>query len=603
MTKKGISTLLVFLIFSYIFSALSYKFTPSSDSMSGILEAADIAKGNFALKGWYLSTVTFYFTDLVWFALAIKLFGYSEWITYVIPGLMAGGLIASCYALGTSSGYKKAWPLLLFLFFPGTAVSYMLSVAIIHVPTYAYILLSYILIEFYCKRQNKLYLLLASIIASLTIFSDDITTYLFFLPVAIGCFISNANTKDKSVVFLFLVFSYILFKVILYFTNSPEFFYLPGVGSPTFVSYDKLSFNISLLFKGLLILFNADFFGKVISSPDGVFSSLKFASLVMFFVLLIPSLIKIRKLGLVDAALLIASLIMIPAYALSDKPVDAGTTRYLIPVIIFGSIFLCRNINITKKSNIILWVFAILISAYSLTYINQPDFSFSRDRSTSKYRLISDFLTKHNLTNGYATFWNAAATSVEKEFSIGPINIDVANKKVTPSFWLTKTSYFNNGNNFFIVDNEQQRQVIEELYGKPELTYMVWNSPIMVYSHPVNIDEGDVQGRADTVKSDFKAGDKNQICNAGAKGMLAYGPYKTLGRGWYSLKINAHGDQYEASIFSYVTGVKIKMSQEKYKNGSYVFEIKKDMPSAEIQLFVQKGSDVCFESYSLQRVK
>ncbi|EBA4194238.1 hypothetical protein A0P71_06965, partial [Salmonella enterica] len=60
MTKKGLSVILVFLIFSYIFTALSYKFIPSSDSMSGILEAADIANGNITLKGWYLSTVTFY---------------------------------------------------------------------------------------------------------------------------------------------------------------------------------------------------------------------------------------------------------------------------------------------------------------------------------------------------------------------------------------------------------------------------------------------------------------------------------------------------------------------------------------------------------------
>ncbi|EAN5323237.1 hypothetical protein EIR12_23365, partial [Salmonella enterica] len=73
-----------------------------------------------------------------------------------------------------------------------------------------------------------------------------------------------------------------------------------GVGSPTFVSYDKLTFNISLLFKGLLILFNADFFSKIISSPEGIFSSLKFTSLVIFFILLISSLIKIRKFSLVD---------------------------------------------------------------------------------------------------------------------------------------------------------------------------------------------------------------------------------------------------------------------------------------------------------------
>ncbi|HFJ2798438.1 TPA: hypothetical protein ACGTZH_000896, partial [Salmonella enterica] len=417
------------------------------------------------------------------------------------------------------------------------------------------------------------------------------------------CFIANENAKDKFVIFSSLVFSYFLFKLILHFTNSADFFYLPGVGSPTFVSYDKLTFNISLLFKGLLILFNADFFSKIISSPEGIFSSLKLTSLVIFFILLISSLIKIRKFSLVDAALLIASLIMIPAYALSDKPVDEGTTRYLIPVIIFGSIFLCRNANVPKISNIVLWFFSISISAYSLIYVNQPDFLFRNDRTTSKYRLISNFLTQHNLSNGYATFWNAAAVSVEKKFNIAPVNIDIENKKVLPSFWLTKISYFNNGNNFFIVDNDQQKKVIEELYGKPELTYMVWDSPILVYSHSINIYDGDIEGSANVVKSDFKVGDNNQICNAGVQGMVAYGPYKTLGRGWYSLKINAHGDQYEALIFSYITGKKIKMSENKYKNGSYIFEINEDMPSAEIQLFAQKDSNVCFESYSLQHIK
>ncbi|WP_243410717.1 hypothetical protein [Salmonella enterica] len=85
---------------------------------------------------------------------------------------------------------------------------------------------------------------------------------------------------------------------------------------------------------------------------------------------------------------------------------------------------------------------------------------------------------------------------------------------------------------------------------------MVWDSPILVYSHSINIYDGDIEGSANVVKSDFKVGDNNQICNAGVQGMVAYGPYKTLGRGWYSLKINAHGDQYEALIFSYITGKK-----------------------------------------------
>lgn len=198
MNKKGISTLLVFFIFSYIYTAFSHQLAPSSDSMSGILEAIDMANGNWTLKGWYLSTVTFYFTDLIWFASAIKIFGYADWITYVIPGVMAGSLVAACYALSSRNGsrWKNAWPLLLFMAIPGEAVSYMLAVAIIHVPTYAYIVFSYILIESYLRSKNIVYLIISSILSSLSILSDDITTYLFFIPIALSCILSKESAKN-----------------------------------------------------------------------------------------------------------------------------------------------------------------------------------------------------------------------------------------------------------------------------------------------------------------------------------------------------------------------------------------------------------------------
>lgn len=602
MTKKGLSLTLLFIISSYLYMAFSHKFAPSSDSMSGILEAVDIADGNITLKGWYLSTVSFYFTDLVWFAIAIKIFGYVSWITYVIPGMMAGALITACYALSINTGSKNTWPLFLFMAIPGTMVSYMLSVAIIHVPTYLYIVLLYILIESYCKTQSISYIYFTIILSSLTIFSDDITMYLFFIPVALSCILSKGNSKNRILIFLSLIVSYILYKVMLTITNSPEFFFLPGMPSPAFVSYEKLGFNLSLLFKGLLILFNADFLGKQISSLDGIYSSIKFVSALFFFFLIYKAASRSKNFSLIDISLLVSSLIMIPAYTMSDKPVDEGTTRYLVPVIIFGSIFICRNLRINTKLNSALLLFTVIISSCSLIFINKPDLGLDFNRSGSKYHIISDFLTANNLNSGYATFWYSASISSTKIFNIGPVNIDTKMKTIEPVFWLSKTSNFNNGNKFFIVENEEQQSVVEGIYGKPESIHKLVDVIIIIYNDPINLNTGDIFANTENVLSEFKVGDNGKICNNGKGGSIAFGPYKDIGRGKYYLKVTSSGDDFIVGVSSHLTGKRVVPSKISSTNGLFYFDLKDDFPSGEIVITAHEGSNTCFKSYEFERV-
>lgn len=163
-------------------------------------------------------------------------------------------------------------------------ISYMLSVAIIHVPTYSYIVITYIFLEKYCKSEEKKYLIPAIFISSLTVYSDDITTYLLFVPLTLACLFSKEKIKIRVFVFASLIISFAIYKAILHLTSSSDFFFLPGIGKPVFVTYEKLAFNLSLLFQGVLVLFDANFFGKLISSPEGFFAALKFVVGASFFI-------------------------------------------------------------------------------------------------------------------------------------------------------------------------------------------------------------------------------------------------------------------------------------------------------------------------------
>ena len=76
----------------YLFSLLTvfyffyvFRNTIISDPASFFLEAKDIAAGNWALVGWSLSTVNFYFTEMIPFAIAIKLFGPHVSLLWLIP--------------------------------------------------------------------------------------------------------------------------------------------------------------------------------------------------------------------------------------------------------------------------------------------------------------------------------------------------------------------------------------------------------------------------------------------------------------------------------------------------------------------------------------
>ena len=155
---KKINSLSVFLLIAcmlVLYHFLSLNIYPTNtDGATALLIGKDISDGNILLKGWLLSTVPFYFTEAIFYALAIAFFGYSNVLAFIIPPIMYTCLICLMYLLSTNK--KLAISLMVFFFaFPSSmAVTSMLSVCI-HMGTYIFVLLCLISMENYVKHEKN----------------------------------------------------------------------------------------------------------------------------------------------------------------------------------------------------------------------------------------------------------------------------------------------------------------------------------------------------------------------------------------------------------------------------------------------------------------
>ena len=94
----------VFVIWLFRFSGID------SDQANHLLQADDILSGNFFLKDWNLTGVTFFTTDLLYFEIARLIFGVRYRAIYVANGLKFLSIAAAAY-YAVMKGCCRDWKL------------------------------------------------------------------------------------------------------------------------------------------------------------------------------------------------------------------------------------------------------------------------------------------------------------------------------------------------------------------------------------------------------------------------------------------------------------------------------------------------------------
>ncbi|WP_169086862.1 hypothetical protein [Paenibacillus sp. PL91] len=484
--KTLVSFLLIFFTasLSIFYYFTSWNVPINSDSATAVLQAYSMIKSNALLEGWFMSTGTYYTTDLIFYAIAALVIGLSSKIIYVITAIQFAVLVVIASIIASKNkeqGYSKFKFVLTFfiLVIPSYMMAMMVFSGPMHIGGMIYALIAlYGLV--YIRNNNYKWAVYTSLL-TIALIGDQFILWIFVLPVVMVSIVRiliNKNRKKESLIIGFSVFSYIIQFLIQKIFRFNEV----NAGNMLFTTYEQLQKNVRLTIEGLLEIYGANFFGKPFTTLDSLVILIHLAILfVIIYVIYInikTDLIKKDRM----AQILVAGIVLnILEYLFSNMAIDINTTRYLIPMFVYSAILFAKTvgeINWPYRNKI------IAVSALAvILLLSIPTLKFDRVE-TNHDRLIM-FLESKELTHGYGSYWNASIVTLKskEEISIRPV---VSNGVSISRFdWLSHVDWYNEYTNFLVFDNSNWGNINLEnakvAFGEPIANYIFEDLQILVW--------------------------------------------------------------------------------------------------------------------------
>jgi len=471
--------LLSLIALSVLYACYATQVPLNSDAAAALLEAREVAAGNLLLSGWNLSTVSFYFTEILPYAMLIKLFGWHLGWAYLVPGvLLAAVVVLSAHLIVRKRGIAGLPPLVV-IAAPGFFASNLLLVPCIHMGAYLVTLLCWWLVETYEEHQGNWRLVLLTLLLTLALFSDDIVRYVLLLPMLMAVLLKIRSAPRLGWVIASGLSAVLLSKLLASLVTALGGFTTPGLPSLRFASYPALWQNLELILQGVLAFFDAEFFEQRIFSYHGLRKLFHALVALGFFGSLYWVARQRRALDTLSLGCLLGAAVLLGAYGLSNLPVNLMTTRYLVPVFILGTIVLGRHLLSPGRVVVLGSGMAL---AYAATILSIPKWDYA---TPNRNFPLAQMLLERNLRDGYATFWNAGVNAVIANAEISPVIISAEGAK--PFDWLSKPAWHHDGGSFLICDTEQEVIHAIRQLGVPEHQEKLAGKFLLIWKGPVSL--------------------------------------------------------------------------------------------------------------------
>lgn len=472
----------------------------NSDDASLILEARDVFNGNWFLKDWYLSSESYYTTDVIFHAIAVAVFGFSDKLLYIVPCMIFSLIVilASFLAGLTDRGhfsYKNAVVTFVLLICFSRTYEYYLR-GPIHTGGMMYVLVCLILL-YYEDAHPKLFTGLFTFVLTLALTGDSFVLYFFVIPLVFVQFLEFFNDYPLKPSFyaslLSIGLAYILSKSLGLLGLK-----VMGLDSMKFVPIDNFTLNMALFFKGILRLYNLSFFGQELKS----LTTLRLLAYGLVTAGLLFSVYgsfwgrdRVKKILATACALVCLEYLLSNRPEIIWMPWVPDTTRYLFPVFVFSLILAGKNIaaflTTKRKKILVTMLLAVVFLSFGHTYIRAVN---SPDPSQAETDLIA-FLANNDLTAGYGGFWSANIITLKshERVKIYAIKYEHAEKSVKPYLWLSKKDWYRQPVNFVILDNRRPLHdgginyaAIVHAFGFPQELYVVGVYTILVWDKDIS---------------------------------------------------------------------------------------------------------------------
>lgn len=334
---------------------------------------------------------------------------------------------------------------------------------------------------------------------------DPYYTFTFLLPLLVAYFLTRTRKQlqQRSVLLLPLLiivgisFSYILADILFLF----HIVIFPLEAGP--VNIARFFFNISLFFKGILLLFNA------LPAAFSLGSILEFVNIFLLVVGIIGLIIMFRKnfrqRQLIGVFIPLMAVCICVSYIVSNQPIDIESTRYMFPLpflLVFGQFTILNHLQ-RYKSLWTLYVCILIISAIFnfLPSLMSYHYATLKQRYPTNYKLLS-ILQKQHLKYGYARdYWDASMDTFFSQNTIQIRAVRCLTNTVAPRYLLTNSSWYDpttfSGQTFLLLHTSANdygpffctnRMLISQ-FGHPtkNLSFIIQNEPYKLLIFPYNI--------------------------------------------------------------------------------------------------------------------
>ncbi|UHA71658.1 hypothetical protein [Paenibacillus sp. 481] len=489
-----IAKILVFFVVSlalfFYYINFSFSWPIHSDAASVVLMADAIKNGNYLLDGWYLSTGSYYTTEIVLYYIFICIMGISPLIIKYSSAIWLLGVVwCAVYLAGkTKEGFKYSNAIITFslLAIPSLFISSTVLNGPMHISSMLYVFLAIIALE-YLKSNVAKYSLFV-ILSVIVLIADPFVIWFFTIPIIItSCFLWYQDRQANHIyVVLMSIGAYIASKLVLYILN----FTIPSVGVAKFVEFKDIVKNIVLAVEGILLLFDAIFFGGEVTSITTIKKGIHFIILVVGIYLIYSAVKNFKFTKSYDRLyvfLLVAILINLAEYLISNMPVDIGSTRYLFPMYIFLMVFIGKygfskiDFSNAKKRILLAVASVVIIGSYIITPLSVNQLYENK---------VTAFLVERNLKHGYGSFWSSLNLTVESKGLVNVYPVISNGGSIQAHKWLSYEEWYEQDVNFMVFSNDGwgdiNKETIINSFGEPTEIHKIDQSEIYIWDKSIS---------------------------------------------------------------------------------------------------------------------
>ena len=435
---------------------LAGRVPTDSDGAANILQAWAMLHGNLLLRGWQLSDVSFYLTELPEYMLVVAVRGLRPDVVQVCAALtytlclLLVVLVAKGSATGREGAVRAALSAGIALAPLATDQSTLLSNPD-HTGSAVPILLTLLVLQNPPLRYRKLAVVV--VVLSAAVLSDQLTLAIGVAPLLAVCLlrgrlrILNQEYRQERLLAAAACAAAVIGLSVPRIITAAGGWATSGIPA-TFVGFGSLGGHFLGALQGLLILFGVQF-----PSQPGVqtaFAVIRLTGLALVAAAVLAGIRGIRPSGdLVQAVLAAAVIIDFTAYVIFI-PDPTANFREIDTVVLLGAALAGRALAGPLARIRLQWAIAVVVAGYAVTL----GWSLAQPARPAANLSVGSWLSEHHLTDGIAGYWAANPITVDTGGTVQLAAVQLNGRQVSPYLWETNVSAFNPGThyaNFFLV--------------------------------------------------------------------------------------------------------------------------------------------------------